>query len=350
VASLFTIPTSIGANRGMDLSDRATAAYVPDPRGGLTETRHADAGYLALDKIAATAAFGYAGQQRIIEEMRAKSLFFVGGVPKSGTTWLQILLNAHPEVSCAGEGHFLTCLAPLLGGAIAEYNATIRQKNREVLQQFAGFPEFADDGIGFLFVSAALLLMAASGKARRVRVVGEKTPDNLTNPWFLADHFPLAKFIHILRDPRDCTVSAWFHNQRINPDEAREKFPTLSTFVPHVAQAWSDTVSDWERFAEDAPTRCAVVRYEDLVADPYAETARLFEFLRVSTRPAAIRDCIAAGDFTRLTGGRPPGVEDRFSLLRRGLPGDWRNHLSRDEDLMCQCIAGSVMRQFGYMI
>ena len=29
------------------------------------------------------------------------------GAPKSGTTWLQRLLDAHPEVCCSGEGHFV---------------------------------------------------------------------------------------------------------------------------------------------------------------------------------------------------------------------------------------------------
>ena len=34
------------------------------------------------------------------------NLFFVLGAPKSGTTWLQYLLNAHPNISCRGEGLF----------------------------------------------------------------------------------------------------------------------------------------------------------------------------------------------------------------------------------------------------
>ena len=334
----------------MDLRDRLVTKSAPDLQAGLAESRLPEVRYRVLDDLATTAAFGYAGQHRILDEMRAKDLFVVGGVPKSGTTWLQMLLNAHPEVSCAGEGHFLTSLAPLLGTAMKEYNAVIRHKNRDVLQEFTEFPQFADRDIGFLFVSAALLLLAASGKARDVRVVGEKTPDNITNLWFLADHFPAAKFIHILRDPRDCTVSTWFHNQRVSPEEAQDRFPTLDAFVPHVAQAWCDSVDEWECFAEAEPSRCAMVRYEDLVADPHAELRRLFEFLRVSSHAATIHDCIAAGDFTRLTGGRPPGVEDRGSLLRQGLPGDWRKHLSGGDDLMCRCIAGSTMARFGYVV
>ena len=43
-----------------------------------------------------------------------KQLFFIGGAAKSGTTWLQVLLDAHPSVSCTGENHFVTHLFPTL--------------------------------------------------------------------------------------------------------------------------------------------------------------------------------------------------------------------------------------------
>ena len=47
-------------------------------------------------------------------ELRSKQIFFIGGTAKSGTTWVQLLLDAHPEVSCNGEGHFLDNLKPAL--------------------------------------------------------------------------------------------------------------------------------------------------------------------------------------------------------------------------------------------
>lgn len=296
-----------------------------------------------------TPAFDYADQQRIIAAMRAKELFFVRGVPKSGTTWLQVMLDAHPEVSCSGEGHFLTHLAPLLTSAMERYNAAIAHKNRDVLQGFAGFPQFAAQNLGFLVVSAALLLMAASGKARDVRVVGEKTPDSTTDPRALAELFPAAKFIQIVRDPRDCTVSAWFHNQRLDATTLEARFPTLSAFVPHGAQTWCNALGRWDRFAAAVPARCAMVRYEDLVTQPHAELTRLCEFLGVSADPATIRDCVAAGDFARMSGGRPRGIEDRQSLLRQGLPGNWRNHLAPGNVLLCRSIAGETMTRYGYV-
>ena len=34
--------------------------------------------------------------------------FFVLGVPKSGTTWVQKALDSHPQLLCRGEGKFMT--------------------------------------------------------------------------------------------------------------------------------------------------------------------------------------------------------------------------------------------------
>jgi hypothetical protein len=68
----------------------------------------------------------------------------------------------------------------------------------------------------------------------------------------------------------------------------------------------------------------------------------------VSTAPATVDACVAAGEFARLTGGRPPGVEDRGSLLRQGVPGDWRNHFAAGDDEACRAIAGGEMARYGY--
>ncbi|HEY1721749.1 MAG TPA: hypothetical protein VGG27_10920 [Magnetospirillaceae bacterium] len=41
-----------------------------------------------------------------IAEIEQKTIFFVCGSMKSGTTWMQILPDAHSAISCSGEEHF----------------------------------------------------------------------------------------------------------------------------------------------------------------------------------------------------------------------------------------------------
>ena len=56
-------------------------------------------------------------------------LFFVLGVPKSGTTWLQHLLDSHPEVRCTGEGALYRYLEGL-ARAVVDYNKHLKRRHR----------------------------------------------------------------------------------------------------------------------------------------------------------------------------------------------------------------------------
>jgi hypothetical protein len=298
--------------------------------------------------MAGVPVFDYGAQQRIIDEMRQKSLFFVAGLPKSGTTWVKMTLNAHPDVSCTGEGHFIDSLAPKLQESLEKYNKLINYKNRIALQRFASFPNIDGPNYRFLMASSILLMLAGTEKARRVGVVGEKTPDNYLGLAALTELFPGAKFLFVARDPRDCAVSAWFHNMRLNPDGALQKFPNFAAFTPHVARMWVDAVARWEAFVKMGAAHCSLVRYEDLAARPERELTRLFGFLGVDTNADVVARCVAATSFATLTGGRPAGTEDRSSLLRQGLPGDWTKHFIQTDLDALEAIAGGAMARYGY--
>jgi hypothetical protein len=57
-------------------------------------------------------------RQAEIADLANRQLFFVGGAPRSGTTRVQHIPDAHPDISYRGEGHFLQFLATPLGNAI----------------------------------------------------------------------------------------------------------------------------------------------------------------------------------------------------------------------------------------
>ena len=49
-----------------------------------------------------------------IDDLLGKQVFFIVGCQKSGTTWVERLLNGHPDVRCHGEAYFGPVLMPLL--------------------------------------------------------------------------------------------------------------------------------------------------------------------------------------------------------------------------------------------
>ena len=44
---------------------------------------------------------------------RNSSVLFIGGVPKSGTTLMRVLLSTHPSVRCGPESHVIIDLLKL---------------------------------------------------------------------------------------------------------------------------------------------------------------------------------------------------------------------------------------------
>lgn len=292
--------------------------------------------------------FSYSEQQAGIARVLAKDLFFIGAYPKSGTTWLQVMLNAHPEIICRGEGHLLDRFAPLLEGAVNTQNNFIRQKNTTVFRGLPPFPRFEEQHLLFLLVSAIALILGRSDDRRDVRVIGEKTPDNLRYFPLLGRLFPTAKFLHVVRDGRDCAVSAWFHNLRVNAKELHRRHGTFDRFSEDTARRWTPWVEGGLRFCAARPERCMTVRYEDMVERGDDTMRAVLGFLGVEASADVVRRCIAAGAFEAMSGGRQRGIEDRGSFTRLGLPGNWRDHLTAESNGVFQAIAGEMLTRLGY--
>lgn len=106
-------------------------------------------------------------------------------------------------------------------------------------------------------------------------VWGDKTPVYMGEIPLLAGLFPQARFIHIVRDPRDCvlsTESAWGNTPE------------------RTAQEWADRVRRCRTAGQGlGGGRYLELRYEDLVADVRGGLGRLFDFLGVPTPPDAGR-------------------------------------------------------------
>ncbi len=162
--------------------------------------------------------------------------------------------------------------------------------------------------------------------------------------------FPEPKLVFIVRDPRDRAVSLWFHKQRT--EEAFRQSPEdFSQWCLEAAASWRDSMSRVLSSLSrdgDLGDRTLVVRYEDLLGDFHGAVGGFFELLGVSCDDGTLQGCEKAVSFAALSGGRRPGDEDEESFFRKGIAGDWKNHMDGELNAAFVRAAGDVMRTLGY--
>jgi hypothetical protein len=283
--------------------------------------------------------------QTEIAALAQRQLFFVGGAPRSGTTWLQHILDAHPDICCRGEGHFLNFLATPLGAVMQHRREQLQEKNTRLFRDLGGYKLPDPEDVEFLVGSAILMALAQQCEGHPYPIVGEKTPENVFYFPNLKRFFPTAKFVGIARDPRDTLVSAWhlIPKERRRGDEALEQMPFIRQAVGAVSQFTNGMLSLQRRYPADV----MIVTYEALLNDAETTVAALYRFLGAGDSPAIVADSIARTSFAAMS-GRPAGTEDAGAFMRKGVAGDWRTQLTPEMNRLIVDQLGPLFAQFGW--
>ena len=284
-----------------------------------------------------------------LQKLFDKKIFFIVGASKSGTTWLQRLLDGHPAIRSAGEGHFMNHLAPNLTKTLLAYNkqSETRKERASLLGLNGDFPVFDADGLTLLLRTAILTIFDQwVDDIDAIEAIGEKTPEHANALNELAKLFPASRFIHVLRDGRDVCLSGWHFSQKWSPEALKDT--TLAQFVAHYAGAWRSRVTQAREFGDAHPGRLLEIRYEALHANPETEIKRLLEFIQVASAPDIIASCLKAGSFEALSGGRSRGDEDQNSFFRKGIVGDHKEYFDNDAFAAFEKAAGPLLRELDY--
>jgi hypothetical protein len=280
---------------------------------------------------------------------------FIVGVPRSGTTLLRLMLDAHSELAIPPETHFL----PKLFKA-CEDEGDARARVLELLTTHRRWPDFelpaeavAErlEGDGPLDPGDAARAFygayaAKQGKSRW----GEKTPQYVKVMGRIAAKLPEARFIHLIRDGRAVALSLM---------EVSWGPSTIS----EAAELWVELIASARRKAGRLP-HYIELRYEDLIADPEpvvreaCELAELeFELAMLSYHDAASeRMSAVARDFK--TGGEDAtevSAEERarqHSLVSAppdsGRADRWRAEMDPADVASFEAIAGDTLDELGY--
>jgi hypothetical protein len=264
---------------------------------------------------------------------------FIVGYGRSGTTLLRAMLDAHPDVAIPDESHFVVPMLSHRRRYERSGGFDVRRFATDLLGHFgfrgwklhpeeareafrAGPPRSVPDGLRLAY----RLYAGHHGKRR----YGDKTPIHVLHVPLLAEGFPEARFVHVIRDGRD--VAASYLQQSFGPRTVAE-----------AAVRWKRAIGRGRRAGRRlGPGRYRELRYEQLVQDPERHLRDVCAFLDLAFDPAMLR----YHQEDRVAGERPHYRNVAFPPT----PGlrDWRREMSPQDVATFEAIAGRLLEDLGY--
>lgn len=272
---------------------------------------------------------------------------FVVGAARSGTTLLQSMIDAHPDVALVGELHFFDQIMRLSASIEEPFDAAAIDRLGDGIRRCHAI-QFVPDIAPALDLALEKLaatpapsfrqlfpcLLAAFRERAGTPRIGEKTPSNIRYLRELVELFPDARIVHILRDPRDSISS-------------RIRYPFSSSSVIFNTLLWKIEMIYALDFAVDTAAsagRYLEVRYEDLVANPAAVMGNVSRFMGVPFAPEMLAGHERAD---RLLKDEPWKLGIGQPVNSRSV-GVWRERLTPAQVGLLELVAGDYLRRIGY--
>jgi hypothetical protein len=272
----------------------------------------------------------------------ANPYVFIVGCPRSGTTLLQRIVNAHSDIAIMPEAHWIRRLLDEREGLTPEDVVTPEVISYLLAQsQFVGL-HLEQDKLDALLgdhqpVSLADFVASIFdqfGKIHGKALVGNKTPGLVRRLRDFHTAWPKARFVHLIRDGRDVYLST-LHRHLKRPKAG--VFDTWAEDPAATAALWWELNVRSGRQAGNplGPELYYEIRYESLVAKPEEECKALCEFLAVRYDDAMLR--FHEGQ-TRRRAARPitPGLRD------------WRSQMAAEDAERFEAAAGDLLDELGY--
>lgn len=155
---------------------------------------------------------------------------------------------------------------------------------------------------------------------------GDKSPSYINHLPLLKSHFPVAKFIHIVRDVRDYCLSinkAWGKN------------------MMRAAQRWVDCIEGVKLVSKYFPSDYLEIRYEDLLNKPESELRNICFFLDIQF-DSRILHLSATSENIGDAKGQVEIMKDNKGKYKKKMKSVLQKHI--------EAIAGSLLTSLDYPV
>ena len=244
------------------------------------------------------------------------------GAPRSGTTLLKAILENHSE-TCGPDYESTVIFGKydLYRDQTLSHIGLQDETVRSILANSSDIVSFYDK----------IATAVCESKGALVLVDKQPWPPRWYRLWYTTAKFEKARWIHLVRDGRDCYRSAQNHPYVPQSDDPVS-----------FARYWKSQVENHESMIPE-PQRLTV-RYEDLVRSPTTITREIMNFAGLSYEPKQI-DVHSRKNYDE-------GEEGVHSRLQEPISdssvGRWKKELDSEEVTKFHRHAAGCLQRFGY--
>ena len=271
---------------------------------------------------------------------------FLVGCPRSGTTLLSRIANAHPELAIVHETRWIPRTFEFRRGLTPDGFITpklldrmrdpLRLKRLAIDEEELG--RMFENRERVSFATFVTELFDRYGEHQGKAIVGDKSPGYVRYLPLLHELWPEAKFVHIVRDGRDVSLSVLEWRKGVTSYSTFEEDPYTTLGV-----WWEWYVQLGREGGEHVGAGLYhELRYESLIAEPERESVELCDFLDIPYDASMLR-------FHEGRTRSKPGLSAKHAWLPiTGGLRDWRTTMEAEGLLRFESAAGDLLEELGY--
>lgn len=279
----------------------------------------------------------------IRNQKKGEDIVFIIGSPRSGTTWVQKILASNENIVTAQESEIFTTF---IGPIIMNY---YRQLNNPSGRGGTGLPCYwTIDELHELLRQVFYGMLGQTGQYDGSKLFIEKTPSHALVVDKIALVLPRARFIHIVRDPRDVVSSLIAASK----DWGKNWAPSN---VLKAAIVWKRHVNSADQFLTQVPQRQKLlIRYENLKTDTLKHIIKMFSFCGIEMtdveaqrieEKSRLFTLRKYGEFGKRTGHE---VRDPDHFIRKSKKKGWRDDIGVVRGLLVFLLLKNEIKKYGY--
>lgn len=267
---------------------------------------------------------------------------YIVGVGRSGTSLLQSMLHAHSELTSSPESHFFrSYIASEKGQKSIEKRGP--ERFREVLKEDRFFNRLEVDpdklkslerpSFSVLDVYKEITDLLKNKYQKNVLV--DKDPRNLENISKIHQYFPLARIVHIIRDPRDVVFS-----------KTKANWSSKRPYWLHAMIGEAQMNKGILSASKMNSTTYHQLKYEDLLETPEEVLNKLCSFLGLIYETGMLRFNEKAQEL--VTKEEMQWKKETFQPLIKENKYKWKEYYSPFQLAVIERISQGSMNKFGY--